>query len=130
MMRKILSGEPIGLGAQITLTEKRTLHGRHLLRRHIASCGKQMRDIITSPRTLLLAGGVGLLIGILTREHSSALHEPNPSGARARRMLASVMSSIALIRTLFPLLRLTTQWCVPSRRRPTPSVDTIITTVT
>jgi hypothetical protein len=101
---KTTTCEPRCLAAQITHTETRILDRQHLIGRHAAFCKQQVRKVITSPRALLLAGGAGVLIGVLTRPHRSVVHE-RTAGRRARRLFDSVLSSATLIRTLFPTLR-------------------------
>jgi hypothetical protein len=108
--RKTTTGEPLRLTAQITHIENRILERQHLIRRYTASCEQGLRHSTASPRTLLWAGGAGLLIGMLTRRHSSAPHKRVDVGARAGTLFDSVLQSIVLIRTLFPTRRLAAIW--------------------
>ena len=124
------TSEPVPLTAQITHVEKRILDRQRLIKRYATSCGHDLWNSLTSPPMLLSAVGMGFLVGILTRRQSPALPNRVAAGPRARRLLDSVLKSIALIRTLFPTLRWTALWPFPqadvsscyaeSQPRPTP----------
>ena len=108
-----ITSEPVPLTAQITHIEKRILDRQQLVRRYTTSCGHDLWNSLSSPPMLLSAVGMGFLVGVLTRRQSSAVHHRVAAGPRARRLFDSVLKSIALIRTLFPTLRLTAMWPFP-----------------
>jgi hypothetical protein len=102
---KTTTGEPMRLMAQIALTEKRILDHQLRIRHYAASSEQTLRRRMTSPRTLLWASGAGLLIYMLIRRHPSVTHQRVGAGPRHGRLLGRVLSSVALIRTLFPTPR-------------------------
>jgi hypothetical protein len=90
---------------QITYFERRIRERQQTVRHYAASCRRDMRDGLTSPRTLLAVSAVGFLAGTLTRRPSVRARTGQEARPRAATILGSALASIAAIRPWLPLLR-------------------------
>ena len=91
---------------QITYLERRIRERQQSVRHYAASCRRDMRDGLTSPRALLAASAVGFLAGTLTRRRPSVRFRATQAArSRSTTLLGSALASIATIRSWLPLFR-------------------------
>jgi hypothetical protein len=102
-----------GLKTQIAQTEKRILDRQQLIRQYVTACRRDMWNSLTSPTVLFSAGGVGFVIGILSRQNSAGSHDGAASKLPAGKRFDGVLKCIAMIRTLLPTLRFVATWLFP-----------------
>jgi hypothetical protein len=104
---------PVGLTGQITHLEKRILDRQLLIRHYATACTQDLWNSLTSPSMLLSAGGMGFVVGMLSRRKSSAPHDGLNAEPRAGKRFDDVLKAIALMRTLLPTLRFAAKWLFP-----------------
>lgn len=98
--------EPVPLKAQIADAERRILDRQQRIRRHVISCKHDVASSITSAPVLLSAGGMGFVIGMLTRRQPPSLVGSRADAApHGSGLFDTVLKSAALIRSLFPARR-------------------------
>ena len=97
-------GGPVVLD-QIAYLERRIRDRQESVRHYAASCQRDMRYGLTSPRMLLAASAVGFVAGKLTRRPPPRARTRDDARPRAATLLGSVLASIAAIRPWLPLLR-------------------------
>ncbi len=90
---------------QIAYLERRIRDRKDSVRHYAASCQRDMRNGLTSPRMLLAASAVGFLAGKLTRRPADRPLTGQETRPRATTVLGGALASIAAIRPWLPLLR-------------------------
>ena len=103
----------VTLTAQITHLEVRILDRRQLIRRHAASYRHVLWNSLTSPVTLLSAGGLGFLVGLLTRRQASAVRKGVDASQQPRKLVDSILKLIGVVRTFLSTVRFAFMWLFP-----------------
>lgn len=88
------------LAEKIADTENRILERRRLLVARRTFVAQRIRDQVTSPAVLLLAGGVGFIVGELTRSKRRAPSDESVTPA-ASPLLQVVGDVVELVRPIF-----------------------------
>jgi hypothetical protein len=94
-----------GLKTQIAQIEKRILNRQQLIRHHVAACRQDLWNGLTSPTVLFSAGGIGFVIGTLSRRNSAGSHNGATAELAPGKRLDGLLKCIAMIRTVLPMLR-------------------------
>jgi hypothetical protein len=92
--------KPASLIVQITQAELRVLHHRQLVGVCASKLGQDLREQLTSPAMLLLAGGLGFVAGHMTRHQASTPSNAEHPRAAHTQLLAKALKLIAFARTL------------------------------
>lgn len=95
MSDTILSGnEPQSLAAQITDAESQVLKHQRMVAIRTDNLIQKTQQLMTAPASLLLAGGIGFVLGELTKSKSSKPHGANEeSQATETKDIASTLMS-------------------------------------
>ena len=102
-----------GLKTQIAQIEKRILDRQQLIRHHVAACRQDLWNSLTSPTVLFSAGGIGFVLGTLSRRNSADSHDGLAAGPPPGKRLDGLLKCIAMIRTFLPTLRFAANWLFP-----------------
>lgn len=95
------------LAVQISETERRLRNQRRLVRVRGAALGRTLHRRMTAPATLLLAGGLGFLMGELTRRQTLQSPGADRSPDSGHPFFETVLNFIKLVNwghTLFTVL--------------------------
>lgn len=99
------------LTAQIRDAERRVLIRQEVVGVRADTLVRKIHQQMTSPSTLLLAGGIGFIIGEITKRQS-----PNIRGAAGTTPLSSALNLVTSVHTLYRALPLV--WLMKSFRQP------------
>jgi hypothetical protein len=110
MIRVYLSrvSKSTSLAAQIRAAEQQILIRQQGVGVRTATLIKKIHQEITAPSTLLLAGGIGFIIGELTKRQTTNIHETgNKQSATETSPLRTALNLITSVHTLYMALPIT-----------------------
>lgn len=115
MTRENKSGEdiPASLEAQIAHLESRIRNRQQAIGLCASSCLHQFLRGLSSASALWSAGGVGYLIGMLTRRKSAEEQVREDTLPQKKSRLAGLLRSVALIRSILSTARFSAMWLFP-----------------
>jgi hypothetical protein len=106
---------PQSLTAQIRAAEQQVLHRQRAVGVCAAALVRKLHQQMTAPATLLLAGGIGFIVGELTQHPSPAFpgtaNKPRPAETTPWRTALNLLASAHTLYTALPLA-----WLMKSSR--------------
>jgi hypothetical protein len=115
---------PQSLTAQIRAAEQQVLHRQRAVGVCAAALARKLHQQMTAPATLLLAGGIGFIVGELTRHPSSAspgtADKRRPAETTPWRTALNLLASAHTLYTALPLAWLMKSSRPPGASRPAP----------
>ena len=115
---------PQSLTAQIRAAEQQVLHRQRAVGARAAALVRKLHQQMTAPATLLLAGGIGFIVGELTQHPSSAFpgtaDKPRPAETTPWRTALNLLASAHTLYTALPLAWLMKSSRPPGASRPAP----------
>lgn len=109
--------QPKSLTAQINAAERQVLNRRQEVGIRTAALVRKIRHQMTAPATLLLAGGIGFMIGELTKRPTAkfrgTVDKPHTAETTPLRIALNLMTSARTLYTALPLV-----WMMKSCRQP------------
>jgi len=105
------------LTAQIRDAEQQVLNRQQGVGVRTAALVRKIHQQMTAPATLLLAGGIGFILGELTKRQPATFHgtadEPRPAETTPLRTALNLLTSARTLYTALPLA-----WIMKSSRTP------------
>lgn len=92
--------KPASLSVRVTLAEQRVLAQRQSVRTRMSLLGQTLRRQMSSPTTLLWAGGLGFAAAEFTRRPIRASSNAERPRAPPTRLIDRALKLIAFVRTL------------------------------
>jgi hypothetical protein len=92
--------KPAPLSVQVTQAERRVLYHRRMVVLRASRLGRNIRRQVTSPATLLWAGGLGFAAGHLTKRQASTPSETERRRGSHNKLFGRALKLIALARIL------------------------------
>ena len=119
---------PQSLTAQIRAAEQQVLHRQRAVGARAAALVRKLHQQMTAPATIpatmLLAGGIGFIVGELTQHPSSAFpgtaDKPRPAETTPWRTALNLLASAHTLYTALPLAWLMKSSRPPGASRPAP----------
>ena len=117
--------KPSSLAAQIRDAERQVSKRQRALKVRAATLARKICQQMTAPASLLLAGGIGFVIGELTQRQNPKCRDSagNPRAAVSTPLLAAlnlITSTHALYTNLAPLVRAMKPFNPPTASGPVP----------
>jgi len=115
---------PKSLTAQINATERQVLNRQQEVGIRTTTLVRKIHQQMTAPATLLLAGGIGFIIGELTKRQTSKKRpgtgdKPQAAETSPLRIALNLITSARTLYTALPLV-----WMMKSYRQPDASGQT------
>lgn len=105
------------LTAQIRDAERQVLIRQHKVGIRTATLARKIHQQLTAPATLLLAGGIGFVIGELTKCQTPEFHgtvdKPHTTEATPLRIVLNLITSARTLYTALPLVWMIKSYCQP-----------------
>jgi hypothetical protein len=115
---------PTSLSAQIKAAEQQVLNRQRKIGIGTATLVRKMQQQMIAPSTFLLAGGVGFLIGEITKREPSkirgATDKPHAGETSPLKTALSLVTSIQTLYTALPLAWIVKTFQHPGTSEPTP----------
>jgi hypothetical protein len=105
------------LNVQIEDVQQRLLNRQRIIDSRTTILASKIKQQMMTPATLLLAGGIGFILGELTKKCRSDTHSDQPQASEISP-LKIALNLLASARRLYPLLSLA--WMMQSRYQPIP----------
>jgi len=115
---------PESLTAQINAAERQVLNRQQEIGIRTTTLVRKIHQQMTAPATLLLAGGIGFIIGELTKRQTSkkrpgTVDKPQATETSPLRIALNLITSARTLYTALPLV-----WMMKSYRQPGASDQT------
>jgi len=115
---------PKSLTAQINAAERQVLNRQQEVGIRTTTLVRKIHQQMTAPATLLLAGGIGFIIGELTKRQTSkkrpgTVDKPQATESSPLRIALNLITSARTLYTALPLV-----WMMKSYRQPDASGQT------
>jgi len=115
---------PKSLTAQINAAERQVLNRQQEIGIRTTTLVRKIHQQMTAPATLLLAGGIGFIIGELTKRQTSkkrpgTVDKPQAAETSPLRIALNLITSARTLYTALPLV-----WMMKSYRQPGASGQT------
>lgn len=98
--------KPLSLSAQIRATERRVSNRRRQFGIHTAAISQKIGKQLSTPPNLLLASGIGFIIGEFTRQTPQAIDKANEGQTSKTSPLKIALNLFSSIHTLYTALPL------------------------
>jgi hypothetical protein len=109
--------KPKSLTAQISDTERQVLIRQRRVDVRAVTLVRKIRQQMAAPATLLMAGGIGFIIGELTKRQARNNHDtagkPRVAGTSPLRTALNLMTSVHTLYTALPIA-----WMIKSFHQP------------
>ncbi len=116
---------PESLTAQINAAELQVLNRRQEVGIRTATLVRKIHQQMTAPSTLLLAGGIGFMIGELTKRQTpkprDTVDKPHATVTTPLKIALNLMTSARALYTALPLAWMMKSYCQPDASGQTPS---------
>ena len=112
--------KPTSLAARIREAERQVSDRRSGVGVRAATLVRKIHRQMTAPASLLLAGGIGFVIGELTTRTPNVRGTAEPPGADQATPLRTVLNLFTSVRTLYAALPIA--WMMKSYQKPDASV--------
>ncbi|HEY8096694.1 MAG TPA: hypothetical protein VIE65_11475 [Methylobacter sp.] len=117
---------PKSLTAQINAAERQVLNRQQEVGIRTATLVRNIHQQMTAPATLLLAGGIGFIIGELTKRQTSkkrpgTVDKPQATESSPLRIALNLITSARTLYTALPLVWMMKSYCQPDASGQTPS---------
>jgi len=113
------------LDQQILMVEQRLLQRRASSASHLALFRWQLRQKMTSPLVLLLAGGIGFAMGPSTGSKSARPSAAASAGSAAVRFLPTMLSMVSLTGSVMTLVERFRAETAPAKSAAAPAVTAV-----
>jgi len=116
---------PKSLTAQINAAERQVLNRQQEVGIRTATLVRKIHQQMTAPATLLLAVGIGFMIGELTKRQTpkfrDTVDKPHATATSPLRIAQSLMTSARTLYTVLPLAWMMKSYCQPDASGQTSS---------
>lgn len=96
--------KPTSLAAQIRYAERQVLNRHRSVVVRAATLFRKIHQQMTAPASLLLAGGIGFIIGELTKHPTNSRSTTDKPSAAAATPLRATLNLMTLVHTLYTAL--------------------------